>query len=403
MQYTINELRQKLFSTVYDVYEIFKNFFDERYVDLQGLPDSEQLLEVIRLYCPQSYDTSPHEISDSQYEQIRARFSDTRAIIMVWWPNVRVSNEHDKFVNIQDLYARIAITMEGRIPYENTGFQLVRSTFSEQQFSARYVHSHVPRLDWRNICFQNPCLGRGPIRHTILDLKNNSEEALWMLFCQELSLYVTVESLYGGPYIRLEEINSSEYLYDNNYTDLTYESICLCIGRANRRHIDLKEILGRFIEYYLSKDNLPLGFNNGEFVCGLPYFDYMITLSNAFIEWINQYGTAEMVNVLYDSEVLRNVVSKQGKFYSSSRCAHVNYSDYEGQYILHFKERDITLHITHGNSSEEESHIVLLSHEIAMSILHHILQTINYHYKNEHNNSQQGSVPATTYQTVCYL
>lgn len=404
MQYTINELRQKLFSPVYDVYEVFQNFFDERYVDLQGLPDNEELSEMLmQFWGIQPIGSDSYELNDADYEAIKSRYNDTRATIMVWWPNVRVTNEHDKFVDIQDLYARIVITMEGRIPYENTGFQLVRSTFSEQQFNTRYVHSHVPRLDWRNVCFQNPCLGRGPIRHTILDLKNNSEEALWMLFCQELSLYVTVESLNGGPYIRLEEISSSGYLYTSKYSEETYNHLDREIMWMDNNGFNLKNILGEFIEYYISLNRLPFGFNKGEFVCGLPYFDYMVSISNAFIEWVNQHGTPEMVNALYDSEVLLNVTAKQGKFYKSSRYEHVNYTQYEGQHILDFKGRAITLHIAHGNGPDEQTVVVLLSHKIAMCILHYILQTINYHYKNGHNNFQQGSTTASTHQTVCYL
>jgi len=194
MLYTISELRQKLFGPVYDVYEIFKNFYGEEFTDLQEMPSDEELSDMLRQFWDiQPMGTNSYELDDEDYATLKSRYDNTRAIIMVWWPSVTVSNENDRSILIHDLYARVDITPDGRIPYEMTGFKLNRTTFTDVQFESGYIHSHVPsRCGLPN--FQNPCLGRGPIRNTIADLKNNYEEALWMLFCQELSLYVTVES-----------------------------------------------------------------------------------------------------------------------------------------------------------------------------------------------------------------
>ena len=49
MQYTINELKHKIFKDVYDVYEIFQNFFDEEHTDLQNIPDDEDIVMGIAL------------------------------------------------------------------------------------------------------------------------------------------------------------------------------------------------------------------------------------------------------------------------------------------------------------------------------------------------------------------
>ena len=35
MEYTINQLYKKVFQKVFDVYDVFSNFFGEDYVDLQ--------------------------------------------------------------------------------------------------------------------------------------------------------------------------------------------------------------------------------------------------------------------------------------------------------------------------------------------------------------------------------
>ena len=169
MYYTIDELRNTLFKNVYDVHQVFKDFFGEEYVDLQNVPDDGQLLPL-----GVSLDKlSETNISDEHIADFKSRFEDHKFAIMVWWPKVTVTNENDRSVEIDDLYAKIEILMDGTIPYENTGFKLNRSTFSKAQYISGYLHSHVHQFT--NIpSFSDPCLGTGPIKETIHSLKNEA-------------------------------------------------------------------------------------------------------------------------------------------------------------------------------------------------------------------------------------
>lgn len=401
MQYTIDELRHKIFQPVYDVYEVFQNFFGEEAVDLQNMPPDEYLLpNGVSMEELPSYDIS-NEMLVSLVDVQR----NVRPHILVYWPRVRVTNEHDKYIDIQDLYAKVTIDTEGCIPYECTGFELIRTTFPEDQFTSGYIHSHVPRFYDAQIHFQSPCLGRGPIRHTISDLKNNSEEALWMLFCQELSLYVTVESLAGGPYFRLEEVANLGRKLQSDYTLVENEvSIRFLIRDCVNHNYDLKWTVNEFLKYYLSdSNNLPICYKDKEFKCGLPYFDFMITISNAFIEWVNQNGDANMVSALYSADVLNSVFVSQGRFYTTKDLRTRNNILTETVNLLTFKGRDIPLRVISVHSTEEQSTVTLLNHNLAMFILHKILRTINYHYGNEYNNTGEESSITPTHQAVCYL
>lgn len=410
MTFTINELRNSIFSQVYEVYQIFQNHFGEEYTDLQEIPTDNEIASVAEVYDAQliSPQEDRYEVSEAQYEHIKEFYSSLRPCIYVWWPEVTVTNENDKSIKIQDLFAKIEITMEGRIPYENRGFKLGRSTFSEVQFSSGYVHSHVPknyhRGDWE-VFFHSPCLGTGPINNTIMDLKNNSEELVWMLFCQELSLYVTVESLAGGPYIKLEELCRLHPLLNyNDYRSVRNNNICNAFDHSFDTQVE--SFFRAFIKYYLAQDTLKLCFINGRYQCGMPYYDYMVSISNAFIGWYNQSANYAFVEELYRRKYLIKVAVSNGRFCSIGSSTNNRVEDVEGMYLCTFKGREIKLKIMHDQDDTENPPTLLLNYKIAMYILENILRIINYHYRNE-NRELSGAAevksPAPTFQAVYYI
>lgn len=398
MIYTVESYKQKVLEKVYDVYEIFKNFFGENHVDLQDIPDVTHLLP-----SRVPYDNLPSEdISDGVIASIKRRHSTDRYHIYVWWPRVTITNEHDKSIDIQDLYAQITIDINGCIPYENRGFLLNRSTYSSTQFSSRYMHSHIPSISSDHLShFMTPCLGRGPINNTIMDLKNSYDEMVWMLFCEELSRYVTVESLAGVPYRKLEEVGASTLLtpYNRGYCKSDYHYI----PRFNTLP-NLTEMMKNFTKYYLQHGHLNLSFKDGEFVPGMPYFNFIVDISNSFIEWFNT-ESGEEGNTKYkliDKGILRSAIVNNQKFYKNETLISPSDLALEGTLLFSFKGREIRLHIEQDVSQDERFEVIILDHNLAMYILYSIIEIINYRYTNEYYN-REGSPTAATYQTVLYL
>ena len=409
MQQSIDGLRESIFTQVYQVYEIFQNFFGEEFTDLQGFPDNTELLNTMMAYRVEVTEhEGVYEISEEQWNSIENVYARRKPVIMVWWPRVTVTNENDRSVQIQDLYAKIQVTLDGRIPYEFRGFQLTRTTFPESQFTSGYIHSHIPHFSGIPN-FRDPCLGSGPINNTIMDLKNGYEEALWMLFCQELALYVTVESLRGGPYFRLETIGSRHKLPD--YRDyVTVDSVKSFSSLWVRSHVDencFYEKLKIFTKYYLEHGHLSFNYRDGRFVPGMPYFDFIIDISNSFIDFYNSHSSRliDDVEKLYDAGILKKAFAANNEFYDNSNMdVHSDFSSYEGHPVLIFKGETKTLHI----EREEEVHMevtTLLHHNMAMYILSSILKIINYRYRNEHttNTGRASEDSSSSYQTVIYL
>lgn len=417
MKYTVNQLYQYLYERPLNIYEIFKGFFGEDFVDIQtclgrGLSSFKEYL--FAKICDETSitnedkedDFNQHfEISAEQLVELENIAKNRRFIIYVWWPRVTVTNEYNKSVNIQDLYAKVEIQGDGRIPYECNGFRLNRATYTREQFMSNYMHSHINVIPKNNFAdFQTPCLGRGPIISTIGTLKNDYDEATWMLFCQELSMYVTVESISGGPYRRMENIgNVSQNLMYTGYNFGGY------IGKGDFLKQFTNDDFKKFIQYYLKHGHLSFRFMNNVFTWSMPYYEYIIDISNSFIDFYNKYySTSDRnLNNFFSNGLLKQVIVADGKFYNEGvyDSFDINdFSEYQNKLVLTFKGKEIRTTIINNKQESESTLTTVISNNVAMFILQKILRTINFRYKNEHNNKNRRNQEVTpTCERVIYL
>lgn len=410
MQYTINEFRREAFKEVYQVYKVFQDYFGEDFVDLQNLPDNSQILDAF-----ESFDIEESEyehnfnIPDASLTALIRSLGYASPFILVYWPRVKVTNENDKSIIIQDLYAKIELDAKGNIPTEARGFRLNRATYPMDQWVCSYLHSHIQQIPkGRFEHFELPCLGTGPIRDTINSLRAHISEGFdeirWMLFCEELSRYVTVESLTGVPYNRLENVHLSTI-----HSEFTgYNSI---YGPSLYTFQDTfsPETLKDFILYYLQNGNLAINYQTGAFNIGMSYFDYIIDISNSFIEYFNtHFKDKTLADTCFSRKILYHVKAANGKFFRADISeTDSNVSNYVGSKICTFKGKDVTLKIIDAQMTEPQITTVIC-HGLAMYILDNILKIINYRYTNEHTKQHSGNnnttaIPATISQRVYYI
>lgn len=417
MLYTINELYELLHERVNAVYGIFKDFFGEENVDLQGLSPEVSFKNRIKHALPSwqiediqyevdDYDSKQYELSDGIISILKSNFEDEKVSIFVHWSTVTITNENNKSIDIQDLYAQVQFQLNGRIPYENHGFLLNRSTYTYEQFASGYLHSHIQNLSKEDLrTFKRPCLGSGPIKDTISTLKNDYDETMWMLFCQELSMYVTVESLEGVPYKYLEKIKGEKELYQYRGYNLkdAYESSFTMVFT--------REELKNFIEYYLKNGHLSISFNNGRFTYGIPYYEYIIDLSNAFIDFYNEHlaSDSDKLSKCFDYNLIMNARFDGTKFYGDNTSGDIHRFDvYKGKKILTFKGKEVKLRIIDPSEETQASRTTIINHNLAMYILRNILRTINYRYRNEYKRSKnsldpEDKEPSSACQRVIYI
>lgn len=404
MQYTINELRDKVYENVHNVYQVFKDYFGEEFVDIQNYVNDIWMLSLLGITESQLSET---DITDDRILYIRDTIRNNAReggypFILVYWPRVTVTNENNKFVDIQDLYAKITLTIDGYIPYEYT-FQLNRATYTKVQFKSDYMFSHIPGIPCDDFSkFLNPCLGTGPIKQTVSTLHESNDEVAWMLFCRELSLYVTVESLTGGPYRKLEQIglvsvDSCYYGFNLNGNN----SLAVLNNWVNAIG---KDGIDKFIKYYLQNGHLSFSYKDNGFTCGMAYYDFIIDISNSFIEYFNaEIKSLSVKSALFSKQMLNKRIVVNQQFCYKGESHRTDWLERSiGKHVCYFKGQDIRLSII---DTEEDStfETTLLNQDAAMEVLTRILNVINYRYKNERNKQNAKEESAASYRKVRYI
>lgn len=298
--------------------------------------------------------------------------------ILIRFPEVTVTNENDKSIDIKDLFVKIAVKgnrMRG-------SFKMIRTTYNVTQWLSNYSHSHIPRISHTEVPeWQFPCLGSGPLNSTIEELKAVYDKDFLELFCLELSKYVTVESLAGVPYIKLETVGAN-----NARSELpaTYR------GTINRL-----SFVTDFIKYFVKNTSIKFSYVNGNYALGEPLLDFWIKISNCFIEWFNNlYNQGEITYTfqdLKDNNVIVPFVISEGKAYRISNNPLTSIEELNGADMFVFKGRMQHLSIE-GYTDININKTILLSSSICSYIITCILKLINCKYGRINSEERKNEV-----------
>ena len=342
---------EKNTSNVYEVKEILEEFFTEEKVDFQNLLSFEGFKTIVE----EENGVSPY-------------LFDPAVTVLIYYPEITITNEYNRSTVIKDVYIKLNVDYSGKLI---NSFYINRATYTIKEYTSNYVHSHAPRLDKSNpTMFRTMCLGSGPIIRTIANLQNKFNKDFWELFCFELHKYLQVESLSGGPYIRLENIgtnNSSNYYnYGLTYID-SYDT-----------NLFTKEQLKDFYKYVINSKKLIFNYSNEQYDIGLNNINYIVLISNLFIEWINKNIdiTQNFYNTLLSSGFLVKVKVTE---YDIQQIKTTNMPVNNNVQICTFKNNPIYINIIDENS-EQENYTLILNIVFLSYFTTQILKLINYGY-----------------------
>lgn len=398
----IEVLYSSLMKRPLQVLDIFNDFFGEENVDMQKYPDLPTFKEWINNEPVCNFIRGTLGVKDWETQRLRpiTELPDELALkivdllphsstlerigesifnnifIIVHFPHVRITNEHDRYVDINHLWARIKIDYKGSMAGR---FTLNRSEYTLLHLRENYMHSHVCDIPFGDFTlFQTPCTGDGPINSTISTLNRAFDEDMWNMFCLELSKYVTVESIAGRPYHYLERLGT-ETMRSGGTEYTTYLSMGYYSDSISEH--DIKE----FVKYFINSKCLKFNYVNGSFSVGMPYTDFIISISNKFIEWYNnQYNKGEVsatLGTLKRYKVLKEcIIEGNNIYYENSINNNINFSHYIGEKVCMFKGREITIDITDAIREENNNRSLTLNPRIALYILTIILKVLNYRY-----------------------
>ena len=414
----IEELYNSLMDKPLRVLGIFNDFFGEDKVDMQGYWSLDKFkswmnIEPLSTYIPNGSITGMSnddwgvyrafpitELPESQVEKVANALTSAtvrkeigsinfnRIFILVHFPHVKVTNEHDRFVNINHLWAKVKVMYDGTL---NGGFTLNRSEYTLLHIRSNYLHSHVSSIPTNDFTkFQSPCTGSGPINGTITALNMNYDEDTWNMFCLELSKYVTVESIAGRPYRYLEKLGTNDmetgadrfivYLSPNYY------------GRV----FNFNNLKG-FVRYFINSKKLKFNYVNESYSIGMSLIEFIVLISNEFIKWYNdQFNKGKLTAKFEDLKrwgILRECIIDNGKIYYDNGRNNVNrYAQYIGKKVCVFKGREITVDITDIAEVKNENKSIIFDTQNALYILTIILKVLNYRYgRNKATGNQLGT------------
>lgn len=411
----IEELHSLLMDKPNQVLAIFNDFFGEDKVDMQGFMSvdrlkswldvtpiyeyaSRELLGMSRedytTYRGQSLTDLRGEVLDLVLNQLcSGRMVDSigqkkfgSGFILVHFPHVRITNEYNRFVDINHLYAKVNILRNGSM---NGYFALNRAEYTYLHISNGYMHSHVSSIPISDFTqFQTPCTGTGPINDTMSNLSREFDSDIWKLFCLELSKYVKVESIAGGPYHRLENLGTSNMS--------TIESVFKVINHFDYYGESIEEMIRDFVSYFIKQGKLKFNYANGSYSIGMSFTEYILVISNEFIDWYNKKFNNKELKYTFDT-LKRKGVLKEGIiannkiYYENSRCNVNSYAAYNGKRMCTFKGTDVLINIVDISEVKEDNKSIILNTNIALYILSKILRVINYRYGKAEQRDQEGN------------
>ena len=423
----INESIEKLYFSLVEkplrILGIFNDFFGEERVDMQDCCSLDEFkswmnetpiynyvdrvlinfgVDDWKVFQPFTITDLPVDkvesvINSFQLEKVRCTIGNIlfhKIIILVHFPHVRVTNEHDKFVDINHLWAKVKVMYNGTMC---GGFTLNRSEYTMLHMIGNYMHSHISCIPTNNFTnFMSPCTGSGPINDTISSLNRDFDEDIWNLFCLELSKYVTVESIAGRPYKYLEKIGSSNM-------SMGISKYITFMTRPTYGNTISEDKIKEFVKYFVASKKLKFNYKNGSYSIGMSYIDFIVVISNSFIEWYNnQYNESKIktkFETLKSKGIIKECIIDNNKVYYERDVFNINsYTSYIGKKVCDFKGKEITINITGLEEVKNSNKSIILDPQLALYILTNILKVLNYRY-----GRNKASRSSTTSREVRYL
>lgn len=347
------------------IYDIFKEFFGEERVDMQGFTKREDLENVT------SKNLSVEDIIKPSYKETLIRSNYKDIFILIHFPEVRITNENDRYVDVKHLWAKVLILPDGTL---NGKFLLNRSEYLRTHYESDYMHSHSPGI---SLDFSSVCTGSGPINNTIAALNRSYDSDMWQMFCLELSKFIETESLDGVPYRKLENIGTSSMVaYSKNFH----------ITPSITINDPYKTIVNDFIEHLIKSKLLKFNFTYGRISLAMSYIEYVSIISNEFISWYNKYFNTKKYNIHYNELITEEIICKVKIdnfkiFTSRGNTLSIRIAN---TVLFTFKGEEIRMKIIDDTFTDENMCIILHPY-IANYIIYKILQCINYRYGREEN------------------
>ena len=259
------------------------------------------------------------------------------ASIYIYFSEKTVVNENNDRHKIYDGYIKINISPRMTL---NSGPIFTRSSLTIRELKAKYIFSHCPSMSLSTLInlsnsggtpFLSCCFGTGPIRTSMSRLSQDSSETNWKLFLNDLNNYFEVESIEGGPYIRMSSVTNPT----PQFVNFTVDDFVLFPLSENA-----KTLYYKFIDYLY--DNK--WFESLEFINDNGFINYNILVSSLY-EDVNKLFFRFIETLKEENSELLPDIDKLISEYTDIYSTGIELSSYE----------DIQGYLNQNNTSIEAS------------------------------------------------
>lgn len=196
--------------------------------------------------------------------------------ILIHFHDITVTNEFCRTTKIEDIYACVPIIPKGTIMKR---MLWCRTTTSRSHWSAGYIHSHV--LNDISGIFEwiSPCLGQGPICNTMSTLSESFCKDFWSLFWLELDKCIKTESLTGGPFKKLQQLDSSL-----NFTECykSFDFTCIYL-----RYHKYKDLINAIVLRLINDVDLKYRYHLDHIEPAVTFVDFTLLVSKMLLEYLD--------------------------------------------------------------------------------------------------------------------
>lgn len=289
--------------------------------------------------------------------------------IIIRFNDVIVSNGKGDKALIQEIYVKVPLKYNGSM---YSGMQWLRTTYSYYHWQNNYAHSHLGRISDRQApTWKAPCTGTGPINLTMDSLRMHPTEDLWALFCYELEECIKVESLVGGPFIRIDELYEGEVTV---YSDL---------GITEALPLD-STVEKELIQNVINSGKLEFKWENGAYSVCNSVADLMTIVSTEFFKICKEHNeNSSLPRISTFSCYFCNAVISGQNIKVVSGCSEPTQAvSLNNTVLFTFKGAPVKLRILDVDDINTKNTKTFLRVPYVASIISKINNLANYYYGN---------------------
>lgn len=219
---TVDEAIEEVYRRFDSLLSSFNDYFGEEYVDEDVCSERIKLLsmyEDIIQKCD-TFDDAINEILSRHSEGLNT----PAFTIIIYRPEVIIQNEVEETHTIKDLYIKLTFN---NLMLSIEGVRMNRGTYSYIEACKGYIHSHChSNLDLSGE-FRTCCLGKTALSTVISTMKSIWEPGFTEVLPVLLDQYIHVESVSGGPYQHMADLNikKSDRLIYTQYLNTSDASV----------------------------------------------------------------------------------------------------------------------------------------------------------------------------------